>query len=70
MTHQFFNYFDRFINENKKKFNDIRGVCKYHSNEIISGIKNQKEIKNNFYIIKFIKNLLWKFRFVTRLVKK
>ena len=64
------NYFDRFIDENKKKFNDIRGVCKFHTNEIISEINNQKEVKNNFYIFKFFKNILWKFRFIKRLVKK
>ena len=64
------NYFDRFLDENKKKFNDIRGVCKFHTNEIISEDKNQKQIKNNFYVIKFFKNLFWKFRFITRLIKK
>ena len=64
------NYFDRFIDGNKKKFNDIRGACKFHTNEIISENKNQKEIKTNFYVIKFFKNLFWKLRFITRLVKK
>ena len=64
------NYFDRFLDENKKKFNDIRGVCKFHTNEIISEDKNQKQTKNNFYVIKFFKNLFWKFRFITRLIKK
>ena len=64
------NYFDKFMDKNKKQFNDIRGVCKFHTDEIISEKTNQKEIRNNFYMIKFFKNLLWKFRFITRLVKK
>ena len=64
------NYFNRFIDEDKKKFNDIRGVCKFNTNEIVSELKDQREIKDNFYRIKFLKNLLWKFRFIKRLVKK
>ncbi len=64
------NYFDKYIDENKKMYNDIRGVCKFHKDEIISEIEKQKEINNNFFITKFLKNLLWKFRFITRLIKK
>ena len=64
------NYFDKFIDENKKKFNDIRGVCKFHTGEIISKTKNHIEIKNNFYINKYFKNFFWKFRFITRLIRK
>ena len=64
------NYFDRFIDENKKKFNDIRGVCKFRTDEIISKTKNHLEIKNNFYMDKFFKNFFWKFRFITRLIRK
>ena len=64
------NYFDRFIDENIKKFNDIRGACKFHTDEIISKTKNHVEIKNNFYMNKFFRNFFWKFRFITRLIRK
>ena len=64
------NYFDRFLDDNKKQLNDIRGVCKFHTDEILSKISDQKKIKNNFFTIKFFKNLLWKFRFLTRLINK
>ena len=64
------NYFDRFIDKNKKKFNDIRGVCKFHTGEIISKTNNHIEIQSNFYLNKFFKNLFWKFRFITRLIRK
>ena len=64
------NYFNKYQDENKKNLNDIRGVCKFNLNEIVSETKNQKEIKDNFYMIKYFKILLWKFRFLTRLVKK
>ena len=64
------NYFNKFLDDKKKQFNDIRGVCKFNTEEIISNESDQKKIKNNFYIIKFFKNLLWKFRFLTRLVRK
>ena len=61
------NYFDRFLDESKKNFTDIRGVCKFNMQELVSEKKNQKEIRDNFFMIKFIKNILWKFRFLTRL---
>ena len=64
------NYLDMFKDENKKELNDIRGVCKFHVDEIVSETKDQKEVSNKFYIIKFFKNLLWKFRFIKRLVNK
>ena len=64
------NYFNKYQDENKKNLNDIRGVCKFNLNEIVSETKNQKKIKDNFYMIKYFKILLWKFRFLTRLVKK
>ena len=64
------NYFDRFLDENKKQFNDIRGVCKFHIDELVSKIIDQKKVKDYFYMIKFFKNLLWKFKFITRLIKK
>jgi len=45
---------------------DIRGVCKFKTNEIIIDSENKKKISGNFYLKKIIKSFLWKLRFITR----
>ena len=64
------NYFDRFSDLDKNKFNDIRGVCKYDLENAFDEKINQKEIKDFFIFKKFLKSLIWKLRFLTRLIKK
>ena len=64
------NYFDRFLDDSKKNFTDIRGVCKFNMEELVFEKKYQKEIGDNFFMIKFLKNILWKFKFLTRVFKR
>lgn len=60
------NYFEKFPGLNKEYYFDIRGACKFQINEIIIDSENKKKLSDNFYLKKFIKSFLWKFRFITR----
>ena len=55
-----------FLNLEKKDYFDIRGACKFQINEIIIDKENRKKMADNFILNKLIKNLFWKFRFITR----
>ncbi len=70
IEHMTNNYFDRFSNLNKNDYNDIRGVCKFDTESVFDEKNYQKKVKDFFNIIKFLKSLLWKFRFLSRLFKK
>ena len=70
VEHMTNNYFDKFTASDKKKYYDIRAVCKYDNENLYEELKNQKEVRDNLFMIKFVKNILWKFRFLTRLLKK
>ena len=51
IEHMTNNYFEKFPELNKKLF-DIRGACKFKTNEIIIDSENKKKISDNFYLKK------------------
>ena len=63
------NYFDRFSEIDKTNFDDIRGVCKFDTESVFEENIKQKEAGDFFYTSKFLKLFLWKFRFLTRLIR-
>jgi len=66
IEHMTNNYFDKFSELKDQNYLDIRGVCKFKTNEIIIDPENKKKISDNFYFKKIIKSFLWKLRFITR----
>ena len=60
------NYYEKFPELDKKDYFDIRGACKFQINEIIIDSEKRKKMADNFILKKLIKNLFWKFRFITR----
>ena len=71
IEHMTNNYFDKFNNvKGDSSYLDIRGVCKFKSEEVFENIQNCIELENYKIIFdKYIKKLIWKFRFITRLFK-
>ena len=64
------NYFNKFSEIEKKNYNDIRGACKFDIEDVFIDKQHQKHFKNNFDLINFKKNILWKFRFLKRIFRK
>ena len=60
------NYYEKFPELDKKNFFNIKGACKFQINEILIDQENRKKLTDIFVLKKLIKNLLWKFRFITR----
>ena len=70
VEHMTNNYFDKFSDIDKLEYDDIRGACKFDIENLHEENLNQKEIKDNLYLRKVIKIILWKFRILNRVVKK
>jgi len=72
IEHMTNNYFDKFKDTNgDNSYIDIRGVCKFKYEEVFENIQYCIELSNYKIIFdKFIKNMIWKLRFITRLYKK
>ncbi len=71
IEHMTNNYFDKFKNnKGDNSYFDIRGVCKFKYEEVFENKQNCIEL-NKYKIIfdKFINQLIWKFRFITRLFR-
>ena len=60
------NYFEKFSNSKENEFLDIRGACRYKTNEIFELNKKQINLRDYFYLNKILKIFLWKLRFITR----
>ena len=66
IEHMTNNYYEKFLELKKEDFTDIRGVCKFKTNDIFVNLNECKEVNDNFNLNKIIKSFLWKFRFITR----
>ena len=66
IEHMTNNYYEKFPELDKKNFFNIKGACKFQINEILIDQENRKKLTDNFILKKLIKNLFWKFRFITR----
>ena len=60
------NYFEKFSNSKENEFLDIRGACRYKTNEIFELNNKQINLRDYFYLNKILKIFLWKLRFITR----
>ena len=63
------NYFNKFSEIEKKNYNDIRGVCKFDIDNVFIDKENQQYFKDNFDLINFKKKILWKFRFLKKILR-
>ena len=63
------NYFNKFSEIEKKNYNDIRGVCKFDIEDVFIDKQNQQYFKDNFDLINFKKKILWKFRFLKKILR-
>ena len=60
------NYYEKFLELKNEDYTDIRGVCKFKTNDIFVSLNESKEVNDNFHLNKIIKSFLWKLRFITR----
>ena len=60
MTNNYYEKFSKFKNHN---YMDLRGVCTLKINDIYEDLK---EVKVNFFLVKLLKLLKWKLRFIFR----
>ena len=63
IEHMTNNYYEKFSEFKNQNYMDIRGVCTLKINEIFEELK---EVRDNFYLIKLLKLIKWKFRFISR----
>ena len=66
IEHMTNNYYEKFLELKDQNYTDIRGVCKFKTDEVFVNLDESKEVSDNFNINKFIKTFLWKLRFITR----
>ena len=64
------NYFNKFPEFRGKNFKDIRGACSLKIDEIIDLNKYKNETVITLYFKRLFNIISWKFRFLTRLLKK
>ena len=69
VEHMTNNYFEKFSDLEKIHYSDIRGICKFDNESVFEEKIKQKKTGDFFYFINFFKLFLWKFRFLTRLIR-